>query len=256
MSIDKTLPLNDAMARVAPGNTVMVGEFVGSGEPALCLEWLLDHRIGDLTLIASTVGLRGTPLARLIEAGLITRFIGSHAGTSPESSEAYLAGRLHVAQFYPMGTWAEKVRAGALGLGGVLVPVGVGILDTEGLFPDLEAPKRTLELNGKTFFVEEAIRADVAIIKGWRADKLGNVEFRYTGTQNQRDLAMAGHYTIAEVNEIVDVGVIPPERVGCPGPFVDAVVLGESLAAQHDRQREVWTRLGRLPPRDPTEDPA
>ena len=246
MSINKIMPLDAAMARVTPGTALMMGEFVGFGEPASCIEWLIAHGIGDLTLISSTVGVRGSPLARLIEAGLVTELIGSHGGTSPESSEAYLAGRLKVAQFFPMGTWAEKVRAGALGLGGVLVPVGVGILDMEGLFPELPAPKRTLELNGATFFVEEAIRADVAIIKGWRADRLGNIEFRYTGLQNQRDLAMAGRYTIAEVNEIVEIGAIPPERVGCPGPFVDAVVQGDSLQTQHDRGREIWVRLGRL----------
>ena len=74
------------------------------------------------------------------------------------------------------------------------------------------------------------------------------MEFRHTSTQNQRDLAMAGHYTIAEVNEIVDVGVIPPERVGCPGPFVNAVVQGYSLAEQHMAYRDLWIRLGRLPP--------
>ena len=248
MSIDKIMPLDTAMARVTPGASVMMGEFVGFGEPALCLEWLIAHNIGDLTLIASTVGVRGSPLARLIEAGLVREFIGSHAGTSPESTEAYLSGRMKVAQFFPMGTWAEKVRAGGVGLGGVLVPVGVGILDMDGLFPDLPAPKQTLEVNGVTCFVEEALRADVAIIKGWRADRLGNIEFRYTSLQNQRDLAMAGRHTIVEVNEIVDVGVIPPERVGCPGPFVDAVVVGESLAEQNDRARDIWTRLGRLPP--------
>jgi len=256
MSTNKIMPLDTAMAAVKPTATLMMGEFVGFGEPSACIEWLLAHGVGGLTLIASTVGVRGSPLARLIEAGLVTELIGSHAGTSPESSEAYLAGRLKVAQFFPMGTWAEKVRAGGVGLGGVLVPVGVGILDMDGLFPDLEAPKPTIELNGKRFFVEAALRADVAIVKGWRADRLGNIEFRYTGLQNQRDLAMAGRYTIAEVNEIVEVGEIPPERVGCPGPFVNAVVQGESLKAQHARGRATWIALGRLPAEDlPAVDP-
>ena len=249
MSIDKVMTLDAAMARVTPGTRLMMGEFVGFGEPARCIEWLVEHGVGDLTLIANTPGLRGSsPLAKLFGAGLVRELIGTHAATSTESSEAYLAGKLKVAQFFPMGTWAEKVRAGGVGLGGVLVPVGVGILDADGLFPELDAPKRTIELAGKTYFVEEALRAEVSIIKGGRADRLGNVEFRHTSTQNQRDLAMAGHYTIAEVNEIVDVGVIPPERVGCPGPFVNAVVQGYSLAEQHMAYRDLWIRLGRLPP--------
>ena len=84
------------------------------------------------------------------------------------------------------------------------------------------------------------------IIKGYRADPLGNVEFRNTSTQNQKDLAMAGRYTIAEVNEVVGLGEIPPDRVGCPGVFVDAVVKGRSLVAQHDHYRDHWVGMGRL----------
>jgi len=87
----------------------------------------------------------------------------------------------------------------------------------------------------------------VSIIKGWRADTFGNVEFRGTALQNQRDIAMAGDYTIVEVNEIVEVGTIPPERVGCPGVFVNAVVQGLSLDDQHSLYRHHWTKLGRLP---------
>lgn len=249
MSMNKVMALADAMARVVPGTRLMMSEFVGMGEAARCLEYLIEHGIGDLTLIANTTGLRGsTPLAKLFGAGLVRELIGSHGATSTESSEAYLSGKMKVAQFFPMGTWAEKVRAGGVGLGGVLVPVGVGILDADGLFPELDAPKRTIELNGRSYFVEEALRAEVSIIKGYRADRLGNVEFRYTSTQNQRDIAMAGHYTIAEVNEIVEVGEIPPERVGCPGPFVNAVVQGYTLEEQHDYYRDLWIRLGRLPP--------
>lgn len=88
--------------------------------------------------------------------------------------------------------------------------------------------------------------ADVSIIKGWRADTFGNVEFRGTSLLNQRDLAMAGRFTVVEVNEIVEVGAIPPERVGCPGVFIDAVVQGYSLKEQHDLYRDHWFRLGRL----------
>ena len=247
--INKVVSLDEAMASVTPGTRLMMGEFVGAGEPARCIEWLLDRRVGDLTLITVTPGVRGRFLmGRLFEQGQISELISTHAASSPESSDAYLSGQLKVRQFFPMGTWAEKVRAGAMGLGGVLVPVGVGILDQPGLFSELDEPKRTLELHGRTFFVEEALRAQVSIIKGWRADPLGNVEFRLTGTQNQRDLAMAGAFTIAEVNEIVPVGAIAPERIGCPGPFVNAVVQGYSLEEQHALYRDLWIKLGRLAP--------
>ena len=115
------------------------------------------------------------------------------------------------------------------------------------MFPKRGAPKQTLTVDGTTCFVEPPLRADVSIIKGWRADTFGNVEFRGTALQNQRDIAMAGDYTIVEVNEIVEVGTIPPERVGCPGVFVNAVVQGLSLEDQHALYKQHWTKLGRLP---------
>ena len=111
-----------------------------------------------------------------------------------------------------------------------------------------DSPKAKLRLGDCEFFVETALNADVAIVKGWRADTLGNVEFRGTAMQNQRDLAKAGSYTIVEVNEIVEVGAIDPESVGCPGVFVDAVVQGYSLTEQHDLYRRHWAKLGRLAP--------
>ncbi|MDY0242139.1 MAG: CoA-transferase [Rhodospirillaceae bacterium] len=249
MSRNKVMALDEAMTRVKAGTRLMVGEFVGAGEPARCIEWILEHKIGDLTLICATPGMAGGfGKANLFSADLVRELIASHVGTTAESSEAYFAGTLKIEQFFPLGTWAEKVRAGALGLGGVLVPVGVGILDEPGLFPDLAEPKQKITVKGKEYFVEEPLRADVSIVKGWRADPLGNVEFRYTGQQNQRDLAMAGDYAIVEVNEIVPVGTIPPERVGIPHPFIDAVVQGHSLAEQDRRYRDHWIKLGRLAP--------
>lgn len=249
MPRSKVLSLEEAMSRVKPGTRLMTGDFVGAAEPAKCLEWLVDRKIGDLTLITCTPGMvGGFGKGHLYANGLIRELISSHVATTNESSEAYLSGALLVRQLYPMGTWAEKVRAGAVGIGGVLIPVGVGILDEPGLFPDLEEPKQKVTVGGKEYFVEEALRAEVSIIKGWRADTLGNVEFRYTGTQNQKDIAMAGDYAIAEVNEIVPVGAIPPDRVGCPGVFIDAVVQGYSLDEQHQRYRDHWIKLGRLTP--------
>ena len=231
---DKVMDLASAMAAVRPGTRLMMGEFVGAGEPARCVQWLLDAGIGELTLIANTPGMRGGfGKAKLFESGQIREYIGTHVGTTAESTEAYLAGRVKLREFFPMGTWAEKVRAGAMGLGGVLVPFeGFGVNQED----------------SREYFVEAALTAEVAIIKGWRADRFGNVEFRGVAGQNQRDIAMAGRYTIAEVNEIVEVGAIEPQRVGCPGVFVDAVVQGHALEVQHDLYRRHWLELGRLAP--------
>lgn len=176
---NKVLSVDEAIAHVRSGSRLMLGEFVGAGEPACCIEALLASGIGQLTLITNTPGLRGGFLkARLFSSGQLAEFIGTHVGTTDESTQAYLTDSVHVAEFFPMGTWAEKVRAGALGLGGALVPVGVSILDQPGMFPKRGAPKQTLTVDGTTCFVEPPLRADVSIIKGWRADTFGNVEFR------------------------------------------------------------------------------
>jgi len=245
---NKVESIEQALAPLRSGMRLMLGEFVGAGEAACCIEALLASDIDNLTLIANTPGLRGAFLkARLFASGQLAEFIGTHVGTTDESTSAYLSDAVRVAEFFPMGTWAEKVRAGAMGLGGVLVPVGIGILDQPGMFSEREAPKEKLALDGREFFVERPLTADVSIIKGWRADTFGNVEFRGTSLQNQRDIAMAGRYTVVEANEIVEVGAIAPERVGCPGVFVDAVVQGLTLDAQHALYEAQWVKLGRLP---------
>ncbi|HVI51262.1 MAG TPA: 3-oxoacid CoA-transferase subunit A [Candidatus Sulfotelmatobacter sp.] len=251
MSNGKVIPIDEALSHVRSGIRLMLGEFVGAGQPAKSIEWIVDRAIDQLTLIVCTPGYRDNFLmGRLFETGLVKELISSHTATSSGCSDAYLAGTMLVRQLFPMGTWAEKVRAGGMGLGGILVPVGVGILDQPGIFPELKEPKQKISLNGQEYFVEEALRADVSIIRGWRADPLGNVEFRHTGVLNQCDIAMAGAYTIAEVNEIVPVGAIPPDRVGCAGIFVDAVVQGYSLAEQDRLYRKNWTRLGILQPEE------
>src|SRR5688572_24602007 len=141
-STSKVTSLQAALQRVTPGTRLMMGEFAGAGEPARCVEWLLEHRVDRLTLITNTAGMRGGFLkSKLFEQHQVEELIGTHVGTTQESTNEYLAGNLKIAEFFPMGTWAEKVRAGAVGLGGVLVPVGIGILDQAGIFPHLSEPK-------------------------------------------------------------------------------------------------------------------
>ena len=127
---NKVKSIDEALEPLRPGMRLMLGEFVGAGEAACCIQALLASGIGELTLIANTPGLRGGFLkAQLFASGQLAEFIGTHVGTTDESTAAYLSDAVRVAEFFPMGTWAEKVRAGAMGLGGVLIPVGIGILD-------------------------------------------------------------------------------------------------------------------------------
>jgi len=230
------------------GATIMMGGFVGAGEPTCCIEWLIKNQIREITLITNEPGMSGFGRAMLYKNSLVREIISSHVGTTQESTDDYLKGNLKVEQFYPMGTWIEKVRAGAMGLGGVLVPVGVGILDDPTLFPEMKEPKQIIEVNGIKCFVEPALRAPIGLVKAWRADEMGNLEYRHTSMNCNPMVAMACDYTIAEVEEIVPVGTISPERVGTAAPFVQAVVRGLSLEQHDDIYRQHWLKIGKLTP--------
>jgi len=242
----KVVSMDEALSTVKDGIRLMLGGFIDVGSPIACIEKISKMNVKDLTLIAVTPGMSGFGKSMLYKNKQVKELISTHVGTSKESTDAYLADELIVKEFFPMGTWIEKVRAGAVGLCGVIVPVGIEILDQEGLFPELETPKRVIEVNGTKCFVEPALTSDVSIVKAWRADALGNVQFRGTSMNDNVEVAMAGKYTIAEVNEIVPVGTIPPEQVGIPGVFINAVVKGHDIDAQDDIYRNVWLSNGKL----------
>lgn len=243
---NKVMSMEEALSAVTDGTRLMLGGFIDVGSPIKCIEGLVDKGVKDLTLIAVTPGMTGFGKSMLYKNKQVRELISTHVGTSAQSTEEYLNDELIVKEFFPMGTWIEKVRAGAVGLSGVLVPVGVGILDEPGLFDDLDEPKRVIEVNGQKCFVEPALTAEVSIVKAWRADELGNLEYRGTSTNDNPDIAMAGKFTIAEVNEIVPVGTIEPRHVGTPGIFVDAIVLGDTIEEQDEMYRDVWLKNGKL----------
>jgi acetate CoA/acetoacetate CoA-transferase alpha subunit len=243
---NKVVSMDEALSAVKDGTRLMLGGFIDVGSPFKCIEGLVEKGVKDLTLIAVTPGMTGFGKSMLYKNKQVKELISTHVGTSAQSTEEYLNDELIVKEFFPMGTWIEKVRAGAVGLSGVLVPVGIGILDEPGLFEGLEEPKKVIEVNGQKCFVEPALTAEVSIVKAWRADALGNLEYRGTSTNGNPDIAMAGEYTIAEVNEIVPVGTIEPRNVGTPGIFVDAIVLSETVEKQDDVYREVWLKNGKL----------
>ena len=244
---NKIKSMDEALSGIPKsGATIMMGGFVGAAEPTCCIEWLIKKQICEITLITNEPGLSGFGRAMLYKNGLVREIISIHVGTTQESTDEYLKDNLKIEQFYPMGTWIEKVRAGAMGLGGVLVPVGVGILDDPALFPEMKEPKEIIEVNGIRCFVEPALRAPIGLIKAWRADEMGNLEYRHTSMNCNPMVAMACDYTIAEVEEIVPVGTIAPERVGTPAPFVQAVVKGLTLEQHDDLYRQHWLRIGKL----------
>jgi acetate CoA/acetoacetate CoA-transferase alpha subunit len=211
----KPTSLEKAIAMIPENATVMVGGFMGVGSPQRLIDELVRQGRGGLTLICNDTARPGVGVGRLIEAGLVGRLITSHIGTNWVTQQRMLDGTLQV-ELVPQGTLAERVRAGGFGLGGILTPTGVGTLVAEG--------KRTLEVDGKPFLVETALRADFALIKARRADYYGNLEYSLTARNFNPLMALSAATTIAEAESIVPLGSIPPDSVITPGVMVHVLV--------------------------------
>jgi acetate CoA/acetoacetate CoA-transferase alpha subunit len=235
----KVIGVEQAVAKIRDGSSIMFGGFLGVGAPLCCIEKLVESGVKDLTVISvvSANPCGGFDLAPLFKNKQVKKFITAHAGTCPEAVELYKARELEI-EFFPMGTWIEKIRAGGNGLGGVLTPIGVGTLVEQG--------KQVVNIAGKDYLLELPLRADFAFIKGFRADQLGNVEYHGVSINSNPVIAMAADYTIAEVNEIVAVGEIEPIRVGTPSIFVQGIVQGYTYPQQEKVFEDMWVRSGRL----------
>jgi len=206
----------DAVARIAAeGARVMIGGFMGVGSPHRLIDELVRQRRRALTLICNDMARPGVGVGRLVDAGLVAKLITSHIGANPAVQRALLERRIDV-ELVPQGTLAERIRAGAFGLGGVLTPTGVGTLAAEG--------KRTLVLAHGEFLVEMPLKADVALVAARRADYHGNLEYALTARNFNPLMAMAAELTIAEAEDIVPVGSIPPDAVVTPGMVVSLLV--------------------------------
>jgi len=234
----KVIELDKALDNVKDGMSIMIGGFLELNAPLACIDRMVERNIKDLTLITAVnayVG-GGFGIGKLFENHQIKKYIGSHVGTCPAATEQYINGEIEV-EYFPQGTVIEKIRAGGAGLGGVLTPVGVGTLMEEG--------KQKVEIKGETYLVEEAMRADIAIIKGYKADKVGNI--LYKGTPNSNPvMPLAADFVIAEVDHIVEPGDIAPDQVGTPGILVDAVVMGYGEDKIRKIFRDIWVRDKKL----------
>jgi acetate CoA/acetoacetate CoA-transferase alpha subunit len=200
---------------VPEGAVVMVGGFMGVGSPMRLIDELIRQRRGALTLISNDTARPGVGVGRLIDAGRVKKVIASHIGTNATTQQLMLDGRMEV-ELVPQGTLAERVRAGGFGLGGILTPTGVGTLVAEG--------KRTLEVDGRSYLLETALKADFSLISAKRADYYGNLEYTLTARNFNPLMAMAATTTIAEAESIVPVGMISPDAVVTPGVLVHVLV--------------------------------
>lgn len=212
----KTAIRPQAAAEMIPdGATLLIGGFMGVGSPHRLIDAMVARGIRDLTVIANDTAMPGTGIGKLVSAGAIRHAIVSHIGLNPETQAKMLAGEITV-DLVPQGTLIEQIRAGGVGLGGILTRTGVGTLAAEG--------KRTLEIDGETWLLERPLRGDFALIAANQADYVGNLAYQLTAHNFNPVMALAADTVIAEPKVIVPVGVIPPDSVKTPGILVDVLL--------------------------------
>jgi acetate CoA/acetoacetate CoA-transferase alpha subunit len=214
----KTATAADIAELIPDEATLMIGGFMGAGTPPRLIDELVKRGRRGLTVIANDTARPGVGIGKLIAAKLVRRVITSHIGTNPETQRQLIAGETEV-ELVPQGTLVERIRAGGYGLGGVLTPTGVGTLAAEG--------KRTIEIDGRVFLLELPLKADFALINARRADYLGNLEYALTSRNFNPVMAMAATTVIAEVDDVVPVGVIPPDAVMTPHVLIHYLVCKE-----------------------------
>ncbi|ENQ3077161.1 CoA transferase subunit A [Bacillus multifaciens] len=216
----KLKTIQDVMPCFHDGMTLMFGGFGGIGSPPSLIQAILDKGIHDLHLIGNDTGFPDVGIGRLVTNERVKSLITSHIGSNPNAGRQLNEGKLKI-EFSPQGTLAERIRAGGVGLGGVLVDVGMDTIIEEG--------KRTVEISGKTYLVETALTAEVSIVFAKQADPFGNLVFDKSARNMNPHVAMAGDITIVEAEEIVPLGELDPEEIITPGVFVDYIVPSEGV---------------------------
>jgi 3-oxoacid CoA-transferase subunit A len=201
---------------VADNQTLAVGGFGLCGIPEALIAALRDSGVKGLTVISNNAGVDGFGLGQLLATRQIKKMISSYVGENKEFERQYLAGELEL-EFNPQGTLAERLRAGGAGIPAFFTRTGFGTIVAEG--------KETREFDGHQHVMETALKADVSLVKAWKADTAGNLVFRKTARNFNPAVAMAGAICIAEVEEIVELGSIDPDHVHLPGIYVDRIVL-------------------------------
>jgi acetate CoA/acetoacetate CoA-transferase alpha subunit len=212
----KSVSVEEAVAMIPNGATVMVGGFMGVGTPERLVNELVRQNKSELTVICNDAGVPGKGVGKLFDATLVSTLTASHIGLNPKAQQQMMAKQIAV-DLVPQGTLVERIRAGGCGLGGVLTPTGVGTIVEEG--------KQHMQFNGKTFLLETAMRADFALIHAFVADHLGNLTYVLTARNFNPVMAMAADTVIVTAEHIVPVGVIAPDQVVTPAPLVDYLVM-------------------------------
>lgn len=207
----------EAVADIQDGASIMLGGFGLCGIPENCINALYDKEVKELTCISNNAGVDGFGLGKLLTKHQIKKMISSYVGENKEFERQLLSGELEV-ELTPQGTLAERIRAGGAGIPAFFVPAGYGTEVAEG--------KEVREFNGKPHVMEFGMRADFAIVKAWKGDKSGNLIYHHTANNFNQPMAMAGKITIAEVEELVEIGELDPNQIHTPGIFVQRIFQG------------------------------
>jgi len=206
-----------AVADIPDGATIMSGGFGLCGNPENLIRALLDRGTKDLTIISNNCGTSDKGLGVLLAAGRVKKMISSYVGENKVFEKLYLEGKLEV-ELNPQGTLAERIRAGGAGIGGFFTPTGYGTLVAEG--------KETREIDGKMYVLESPLKADFAFVKAWKGDRWGNLVYRKTARNFGPMMAAAARVTIAEVEELAEVGRLEPDQIHTPSVYVQRIFAG------------------------------
>ena len=211
----RTISLENAVAMIPDGASIMIGGFMGVGTPERLIDELVRQRKRNLVVVANDTAVPGKGIGKLVTAELVGKTIASHIGLNPETQKQMIEGKMAV-DLVPQGTLIERIRAGGCGLGGVLTPTGVGTV--------VETDKQRIDVNGKSYLLETALRADFALVHAFLADYLGNLSYALTARNFNPVIAMAADTVIVTAEHVVPVGVISPDHVTTPAPLVDYLV--------------------------------
>ena len=235
----------DAVRDIPDGATILAGGFGLCGIPESCIRALRELGTRNLTVVSNNCGVDDFGLGILLRNKQIVKMVSSYVGENKEFERQYLSGELEV-ELTPQGTLAERLRAGGAGIPAFYTPTGAGTAISDGGLPlkyaadgsvaKYSAKKELREFDGHTYVLEPAITGDFAIVKAWKGDRFGNLVYRHTAMNFNPMIATAAKVTIAEVEEIVDVGELDPDHIHTPGIFVHRVVKGPSYEKRIERR--------------------
>lgn len=236
----------DAVKEIKSGSKLLVGGFGLCGIPENLISALSKSSVKDLVVVSNNAGVDGFGLGILLNTRQVKRMISSYVGENAEFERQYLSGELEL-EFVPQGTLAERLRAGGAGIPAFYTPTAYGTLIHKGGAPIrydsnrnvviTSEPRQHQVFNGKNYIMEHAITGDFALVKAWKADKAGNLVFRKTAANFNPVMCKAAKYTIAEVEEICEVGALPPDHIHIPSIYVDAVYQGKSFEKRIEKRK-------------------